>query len=105
MSSLEIGELQGSTYGQYRRCTRRGKMVEAVGAAKDIGQNNCWNRVGTSWMGSGEEEGKLMRSIFCTRGLRLSRLDNLYGILEDIESFRAKGSERKPKKRQSRFRS
>lgn len=42
---------------------RREKRVEAIGAAKDIGQNNFWDRVGLSWMGSGEEEDKLARQI------------------------------------------
>lgn len=42
---------------------RREKRVDAIGAANDISQNNFWDRVGTSWMGSGEEEGKLTRQI------------------------------------------
>jgi hypothetical protein len=82
---------------------RREKRVEAIGAAKDIGQNNFWDRVGLSWMGSGEEEGKLTRQIqYLHARLRLSGVDNWYGILEDMENLRAKDPERKPKKRQSR---
>lgn len=83
---------------------RREKRVEAIGAAKDIGQNNFWDRVGCR----GWEVGKKRISwrdkySICTRGLRLSGVDDLYRILEDMESLRAKDPpERKSKKRQSR---